>query len=55
MKIIKVHAECHICDFEIKYPVDTNEHGFFAIPDAYCPKCFCLLIQTFDAKSVREI
>lgn len=44
MESVKVELECSMCgNFKTEHFLDTNEHGYFAFPDAYCPKCYALL------------
>ena len=43
MKEVKLTVTC-TCGFWVQRTFRTNEHGYFEIPDAYCPDCFQLLI-----------
>lgn len=52
MKTVKIHAHCTVCDFTAEYDVDTNEHGFFVISEAYCPNDFLILNQEIRQLSV---
>lgn len=54
MKTVKVKYYCAYCKFEVEVDVDTNSHGFFEFPDAYCPNDFMLLNRITDEKP-REI
>ncbi len=45
MKTVKVHAHCTVCNFWVDYALDTNEHGFFVMPEAYCPNDLLILEQ----------
>ncbi len=45
MKSVKIISHCSICGFRVEWELNTNEHGFFQIPDGYCPVHFILLEQ----------
>jgi hypothetical protein len=45
MKTVKVHAHCTVCDFAVEYDLDTNEHGFFVMPQGFCPNDLLILDQ----------
>ena len=45
MKTVKVHVRCTLCDFRTEYDLGTNEHGFFVMPEAYCPNDLLILDQ----------
>lgn len=45
MKTVRVISHCLSCDFKVEWHLDTNEHGFFQVPEAYCPNDFFLLSQ----------
>jgi len=45
MKTVKVHAHCTVCGFTVDYDLDVNEHGFFVLPEAYCPNNLLILDQ----------
>lgn len=45
MKTVKVHAYCTICGFTVDYDLDINEHGFFVMPEAHCPRDLLILDQ----------
>ena len=45
LKTVKIHIHCSVCGFSTEYDLDTNEHGFFVMPDAYCPNDLLLLEQ----------
>ena len=56
MKTVRIKVHCDICrKFEAEYDLDTNEYGFFSITDAYCPVCFCALIQDIHGENIRDI
>lgn len=44
MKTIIVTITCN-CGYKKEHEIDTNEHGYFSIPIAYCPDCFSVLDQ----------
>lgn len=51
MKTVKIKIHCAVCEkFKIEHEVSVNKYGYFAIPDAYCPECFCLLEQVIDGE-----
>lgn len=50
MKIVEIHVHCTVCGFSTKYDINTNEHGFFSIPEAYCPND--LMILTNEVKKL---
>jgi hypothetical protein len=54
MKKVKVHAHCSVCGWWIVYDLDVNEHGFFALHDAYCPDCLFMLIQDIKKSDLGE-
>jgi len=43
-----------VCGFEVEWEARTNEHGFFQIPDAYCPNDFSLLVQEIDGRDKED-
>ena len=43
MKEITLTVACD-CGFQIQRVFRTNEHGYFEIPDAYCPDCFQFMV-----------
>jgi len=45
LKTVKIHIHCSVCGFSTEYMLDVNEHGFFVMPDAYCPNDLLLLEQ----------
>lgn len=45
METVKVHAHCTVCSFSVEYDLDTNEHGFFVMPEAHCPNDLLILEQ----------
>lgn len=45
MKIVKIKTYCGVCGFNIEWNLNVNEHGFFQLPDAYCPNDFLLMNQ----------
>lgn len=45
MRTVKIHVHCTVCGFSTEYDVDTNEHGFFTVPEAYCPNDMLILNQ----------
>ena len=45
MKTVRVHTHCTVCDFTVEYDLNTNEHGFFVMPEAYCPNDLLILEQ----------
>jgi hypothetical protein len=45
MKTVRIHAHCTVCGFTADYDIDTNEHGFFVMPEAYCPNDLLILEQ----------
>ena len=45
MKTVSVHSHCGICGWEATWELDTSEHGFFQVPDGFCPNDFSLLLQ----------
>lgn len=55
MKTVKIHSHCS-CGFEVEWELDTNEHGFFQVPDGYCPNDFLLLRQDIKGhiKSITD-
>jgi len=56
MKSGKVVVHCEVCkNFRKEYYLDTNEYGFFAVTDAYCPVCFCMLVQDLHGENIRDI
>ena len=56
MKSVEVIIHCELCkQFRVEYMLDTNEHGFFSVPDAYCPVCFCMLTQDLHGECIRDI
>ena len=55
MKAVKVHVHCTVCGFSVEYDLDTNEHGFFEIPDAYCPNDMLLCNQEIKNKEGEAI
>ena len=49
MKTVKVKIHCSMCGkFTVEHEVDTNEHGYFTIQDAYCPECLGIMEQVID-------
>lgn len=30
-------VKCSFCDFQAKFDLETNKHGFFEIPEFFCP------------------
>jgi hypothetical protein len=42
------------CDFEVVYEIRTNEHGFFEIPEAYCPNDYFMLDQVIDGRDKED-
>lgn len=50
IKSVWIKAKCQICDFEIGYEKEVNEHGFFETPEAHCPNDFTLLTQIIDGE-----
>ena len=56
MRTVKITIHCPVCGgFHKEMEVDTNEHGFFAVPTAYCPFCCCALEQVIHAETIRDI
>ena len=56
MKTVKITIHCPMCGkFYKEMEVNTNEHGFFAVPTAYCPLCCCALEQVIHAETIRDI
>lgn len=51
---VKVKSKCGLCGFEVVWLCYTNEHGFFQIPDAFCPNDFMLLEQEVDGKEAEN-
>ena len=45
MKTVKVHAHCTVCGFSVDYDIDTNEYGFFVMPQGFCPNDLLILDQ----------
>jgi len=45
MKTIRIKSYCTVCDFEVEYYLDTNEHGFFDVPVGQCPNDLFVLNQ----------
>lgn len=45
MKSVKIYAHCTLCSFTVDYDIDTNEHGFFVMPEAHCPNDLLILDQ----------
>jgi hypothetical protein len=45
MKTVQVHSHCGVCGWGVTWELDVFEHGFFQVPDGFCPNDFCLLIQ----------
>lgn len=43
-----------MCGFGVEWEARTNEHGFFQIPDGYCPNDFCMLDQVIDGKDKED-
>lgn len=35
MKTVKVHIHCTVCGFSVEYDLDTNEYGFFVMPEVH--------------------
>lgn len=54
MTSVKIKCHCGICKFKVEYEMRTNEHGFFGIPDAYCPYDFSLLVQEIDGRDKED-
>ena len=52
MKTVKVHAHCSVCGFTVDYDIDTNEYGFFVMPEAYCPNDLLMLEQEIRRLSI---
>ena len=56
MKTVTVTIACIMCGmFHKEIEFNTNEHGFFVLPEAHCPECCAMLEQTMHAKSLKEI
>ncbi|KKL71395.1 hypothetical protein LCGC14_2095360 [marine sediment metagenome] len=54
--MVTVTITCTVCGmFDKKIEIDTNEHGFFVLPEAHCPHCCAVLEQTMHSKSMKEI
>jgi len=45
MKTVKIHIHCTVCGFTADYDINMNEHGFFVMPEAYCPNDLLILEQ----------
>jgi len=45
MKTVRIISKCFVCDLKIEWKLNVNEHGFFQVPEAYCPNDFTLMIQ----------
>lgn len=45
-KEITLTVTCNGCGFQVRRIFFTNEHGYFEIPQAYCPNCFNMLVWT---------
>ena len=43
MREITLTINCD-CGYWIQRTFRTNEHGYFEIPQAYCPNCFNMLV-----------
>ena len=43
MKEVKLTVKCS-CGFWVQRMFYTNEHGYFEIPQSYCPDCFNMLV-----------
>lgn len=55
MKTTQVKIHCNVCGkFNITRPIETNEYGYFELPEAYCPYCFSILIQILDNEDKQE-
>ena len=56
MKTVDVTYKRHESNgFEVTHPADTNDHGYFVLPQAYCPECFCLMSgDACDMKDIEE-
>ena len=40
-----IRAKCSACGYETVYELDLCDHGFFAIPQGFCPNDMALLDQ----------
>jgi hypothetical protein len=45
MKTVRIHAHCTVCGFTADYYIDTNEYGFFVMPQGFCPNDLLILDQ----------
>ncbi len=45
MKTAKIYIHCTVCGFTADYDIDTNEHGFFVMPQGFCPNDLLILEQ----------
>ena len=45
METVKIYIHCTVCGFSTEYDLNVNEHGFFSIPEAYCPVDLMILDQ----------
>ena len=58
MKTVKVHAHCTVCGFSVEYDLDTNERGFFVMPQGFCPNDLLILeqeIRKLPTDIIKEI
>lgn len=46
MKKIITHYECGYCDLKAIVEIKSNKHGFFEIPNYYCPNDMSLVSGT---------
>ena len=54
MTSVKIKVHCGICGYETEWEARTSEHGFFQIPNAYCPNDYCMLVQIIDGKDKED-
>lgn len=53
-KPIEVYAHCSVCGFKKTYKIYLNNHGFYELPDAYCPDDLFLLNQEIKCSGFRD-
>lgn len=55
MTLVKIKSRCEVCGFEVEWTCEINKHGFFQIPDGFCPNDLSLLIQNIDNRDYKKI